>query len=330
MKISEAKLNHKESLINKLEGLQSSPKNFWNVAKEIYGTKKGDKIPTLGDGNTQYKTSEDNSNLLANYFASQCQNIAGAEEIESTDVPHEESSLQNISVTEAEVYSELKRLKLGKASGPDGQSNELLKIASRSLAPSMTMLFNKILRSSTYPDLWKRANVSPIYKKGNRQEKNNYRPVSLLPVAGKVLERLVFKRMYTYCMENNLLTWRNSGFKKMDSTTNQLVYIVNSIYENLDKNEDTCLVFLDQSKAFDRIHHPSLMHKIKQLGIKGPLFNLLESYLHNRKMRVVLDGAKSRWFNIFTGVPQGSILGPLLFLINVNDLVDNLECEISL
>ena len=228
MKISEAKLNHKESPISKLEGLQSSPKNFWN-AKEIYGTKKGDKIPTLVDGNTQYKTSEEKSNLLANYFASQCQNIAGAEEIESTDVPHEERSLQNISVTEAEVYSELKRLKLGKASGPDGLSNELLKIASRSLAPSMTMLFNKILRSSTYPDLWKRANVSPIYKKGNGQEKNNYRPVSLLSVAGKVLERLVFKRMYTYCMENNLLTWRNSGFKKMDSTTNQLVYIVNSI-----------------------------------------------------------------------------------------------------
>ena len=180
MKISEAKLNHKESLISKLEGLQSSPKNFWNVANEIYGTKKGDKIPTLVDGNTQYKTSEEKSNLLANYFASQCQNIAGAEEIESTDVPYEERSLQNISVTEAEVYSELKRLKLGKASGPDGLSNELLKIASRSLAPSMTMLFNKILRSSTYPDLWKRANVSPIYKKGNRQEKNNYRPVSLI------------------------------------------------------------------------------------------------------------------------------------------------------
>ena len=167
-------------------------------------------------------------------------------------------------------------------------------------------------------------------KKGSRQDKINYRPISLLHTIGKVLERLVFNRMYSFLTANNLLTWRNSGYKKNDSTINRLIHIVNKIYENLEHKQDTCLVFLDQSKAFDRIHHDSLKYKMKCKGIDGNLLKLMDSYLKDRKLRVVLDGAKSSWFNIFAGVPQGSILGPLLFLIYADDIVAELECDIHL
>ena len=114
----------------------------------------------------------------------------------------------------------------------------------------------------------------------------------------------------------------------MDSTTNRLIYIVNKIYKHMDNKEDTCLVFLDQSKAFDRIHHESLTYKMRRMGIEGTLLNLLNNYLCNRQSRVVMDGSKSKWYHLTAGVPQGSILGPLLFLIYTNDLVDNLECDI--
>ena len=209
-------------------------------------------------------------------------------------------------------------------------SNRLLKLTARSITSSLTMLFNKIVTTGTFPRLWKEANVTPIYKKGDRQNKKNYRPVSLLSTVGKTLERIIFNKMYSYCESNGHLTWRNSGYRKRDSTINQLTYIVNNIYKSLDNNEDNCLVFLDQSRAFDRIFHDGLKLKLSGIGINGALYNLLSSYLDNRRIRVVLNGQKSRWFKITAGVPQGSILGPLLFLIYIADIVEHLESEIYL
>ena len=110
----------------------------------------------------------------------------------------------------------------------------------------------------------------------------------------------------------------------------RLIYIVNTIFSNLDTKEDSCLVFLDQSKAFDYIHHKSLKYKMQTKGIAEKLLQLMGSYLHNRKLRLVLDGAKSMWLDVLTGVPQGSILGSLLFLVYVDDLVDDLKCDVHL
>ena len=119
-------------------------------------------------------------------------------------------------------------------------------------------------------------------------------------------------------------------YKKRDSTVNQLTYIVNNIYNNLDKNEETSLVFLVQSKAFDRIFHDGLKHKLRTIGVNWAAFNLLCNYLENRQVRVVLNRQKSKNFKITASVPQGSILGPLLFPHYINDIVDNLECDVLL
>ena len=134
----------------------------------------------------------------------------------------------------------------------------------------------------------------------------------------------MYKSIIDYLTENNLLSSNQSGFKPGDSCTNQLLSISHEIYSSLDKNLETRAVFLDISKAFDRVWHEGLIHKLKLIGIQGNLLNVLTTFLNSRKQRVVLNGQCSDWQNVFAGVPQGSILGPLFFLIYINDLPDGL------
>jgi ribonuclease P/MRP protein subunit RPP40 len=141
------------------------------------------------------------------------------------------------------------------------------------------------------------------------------------------MERIVFNELYEYCNDHNLLTWRNAGFKKNESTANQLLLLVHKIYETLGTGDEALVIFLDVSKAFDKVYHKGLLHKLESFGISGRLFEWFYSYLHGRKRRVVINGKESAWRNINAGVPQGSILGPLLYLIFANDLVDDLKCE---
>jgi hypothetical protein len=131
-------------------------------------------------------------------------------------------------------------------------------------------------------------------------------------------------------MENNLLTWKNSGFKELDSAINQLLYITNNIHLALEDGKEVCMVFLDVLKAFDRVWHSGLLNKLRCMGVEGRLFDWLCNYLTDRQIRVVVNGQKSDWLMQNAGVPQGSILGPLLFLIFINDITNNIECDINL
>ncbi len=171
----------------------------------------------------------------------------------------------------------------------------------------------------------KLSNISPVFKKAVRFLKENYRPVSLLSCISKVMERVVYNSLYKYLKRHGLLSERNSGFKENDCTINQLIHLCNNIYKGLDKSKDVCLVFLDVSKAFDKVYHKGLLLKLEQLGVCGNLLKWLESYLSNRQQRVVINGQMSESKSINASVPQGSILGPLLFLVYVNDLVDDLQ-----
>ena len=172
--------------------------------------------------------------------------------------------------------------------------------------------------------------MTPVYKKGRKQLIKNYRPISLLPICGKIFEKIVFNTLYSYLNENNLLTKNQSGFRPGDSTINQLLFLVNDIHEAFDNPK--CLevraVFLDISKAFDKVWHEGLIFKLRQNGISGKLLTFFESYLNNRKQRVILNGFYSDFSSIESGVPQGSVLGPLLFLVYINDLEKSIKSNV--
>ena len=161
---------------------------------------------------------------------------------------------------------------------------------------------------------------------------NNYRPVSLLPVFGKIFEKLIFNEIYSFLDREKLLNTNQSGFRPFDSCVNQLLTITHEIFSSFDCNPslEVCSIFLDISKAFDIVWHKGLLYKLKSFGISGNLLNLIKHYLTNRSQRGLLNDQCSNWQPMLATVPQGSILGPLLFLIYINDLSDGLKSNVKL
>ena len=165
---------------------------------------------------------------------------------------------------------------------------------------------------------------------GNAASVSNYRPISLLSCLEKVPERVIFKHLYNHFRDNDILSPLQSGFTPGDSTTNQLTFPYNTFCKALDSGKEVCVVFCDVSKAFDRVWHKGLLCKLRAAGITGSLQFWLSSYLSERRQRVILPGTQSDWNYIHAGVPQGSILGPLLFLLYINDIVNDIESNIRL
>lgn len=170
----------------------------------------------------------------------------------------------------------------------------------------------------------------PVFKKGDRQIVTNYRPISLSSNLSKVFERLVFKVLYEYLQNNNLLSPKNSGSRKKDSCVCQLIHIVHKIYDAVEIDKEVRGILLDIFKTFDEVCHEGLIHKLKRIGIAGPLPSWIESYLTGCLQQVIIRGQESQWIPLSAGFPQGSILGPPLFLIFINDLPEDVNCDINL
>ena len=236
-----------------------------------------------------------------------------------------ETTFSMKSLTVYAVYKKLKAINERKAGGLDKIPCKLLRISAEIVAPSLTQIFNKTISTSIFPTDWKLARVTPIFKKGKKDDMNNYRPISVISVVAKIFEKFTFEQLYEYLNNNNLISASQSGFRSLHSTLTALIEATDNWSINIDKGLLNGIIFIDLKKAFDTIDHTILLRKLRIYGVDENGIKFFESYLSNRSQRCCVNGELSETAKITCGVPQGINLGPLLFLIYINDLPNCLD-----
>ena len=303
--------------------------DFWRIANSVLNKGKS-AIPSLFNGPEVLSSASDKAKLFAEDFS-----LNSNLDDSGVSLPVFPSitnlKLHNISVTPKMVRKVVMNLDLSKASGPDCVPVVFLKNCELELSYILAELFNKCLKESCFPDCWKVSSVVSVFKNvGERSTAKNYHPVSLLSVVSKVFEKLVNNRIVDHLEKCGLFSDFQYGFRSCRSTADLLTVVSDRIARAFNRSGVTRAVALDISKAFDRVWHAGLLDKLKSCGISGQIFGVISSFLSNRQLRVVLDGKSSQAYPVNAGVPQGSILGPTLFLLYINDLPDDVICDIAI
>ena len=318
--------------------MEKEHNKLWRLTKSINEDNQNRYSTTVLTENNSHHTGKMAANILADNFSQESHidvprdraaEVRNQIRVSKTEM-NEDSTVMNDEFTLRELQEACGKLKNKKSPGKNGITNEMIKNLGNIALQKLLYIYNQSWKTGEFPAKWKEAILIPILKKGkDKNNKESYRPISLLSCLGKTMERMINKRLQNHLERNGLLDPTQSGFRKNRSTEDQIAYLTQEVENGFQRKMKTIAVFVDLTKAFDKVWKEGLLLKLARKEIGGKMYRWIESYLFHRSARVKLDGQLSHLVKIKEGVPQGGVISPTLFTIFIDDIADAISKHVS-